>query len=109
MNSSQVDQPYNNRKSLFDNQSRDVVSLNRQVPLSKVREFLAGSGKNSENSNHFCKSLASYFRPQRLGRKTRNGNNSVTEKIRNDVGPVVQDDDTMGNKSQVIQVNQPMT
>ena len=61
----QVNTNYNNshlghyaRKSLFDNQSRDVISLKHQVPLSRVREYLAGSGKNSENSTHFDRSLA---------------------------------------------------
>ena len=98
-NNSQLERPYA-RKSLFDHRSRDVISLKRQVPLAKVREFLAGSGKYSENSNHFDKSLAQYFRSHKLGRKTRNANNSMTENIKaKDVDPVSHDTVSVQNKS----------
>ena len=80
--------------------------------MSRVREYLAGSGKNSENSNHFDKSLAQYFRPPALGRNrrfARNHNNSMTEKITsNKVGGMATHETASINKSQVIPT-QPMT
>ena len=63
-----------------------------------MREYLAGSGKNSENSNHFDRGLAQYFRPSMLGRKVaRNLNNSMTEKITTTVGEI--EETSMMNKS----------
>lgn len=57
---------YNNtRKSLFQF-SRDVFSMKQNVPLSRLRDFLSGSGKNSENSTHFNRKLTQYFRPDNL-------------------------------------------
>ena len=91
------------RRSLFDNQSRDILSLKRQVPLARVREYLAGSGKNSENSNHFDRSLAQYFRPQRLGKGAiRNHNNSMTENFTNTNTMGTAEETSMLNKSQLI-------
>jgi len=58
------------RKSLF-NFGRDIFSLKQQVSMAKVREYLAGSGKNSENSTHFSLTKASNFRANPM-RATRN-------------------------------------
>ena len=55
-----------------------MLSFKQQVPMSRVRDILAGSGKMSSNSNHFDRSTAQYFRPDRPF-KTRNLNNTMTE------------------------------
>ena len=68
-----------NRKSLFSG-SRTILSLKNQVPMSQLRDILAGSGKNSENSTHYDMHSEGYFRAnQRLG-KTRNQVYAMTQK-----------------------------
>ena len=49
------------RKSLF-NFKRDIKSFKQTITMSRVREYLAGSGKLSENSNHFDVATAQPFR-----------------------------------------------
>ena len=39
-----------NRKALFD-KSREGLSLKKQIPLSKVKEYLKGAGKNATNAD----------------------------------------------------------
>ena len=39
-----------NRRTLFD-KSREGLSLKKQIPLSKVKEYLKGAGKNATNAD----------------------------------------------------------
>ena len=67
-------------KSLFSH-SREGTSFKQQVPISRVREILAGSGKLSTNSNHYDRSSAPYFREasSHIGKQVRNLNTSATD------------------------------
>ena len=76
------------RNTLFGG-SRDLMSMKHNVPLSKVREMLSNSGKNSTNSFHFDIRKAQYFRADapRFGNRMNQAASSMTSDLHLTMAP----------------------